>query len=113
MEAAEITSWTFVEETPIPKDAQELMVQGEHPYVAFKTFRDSAIFTNKRLIVRDAQGLTGKRWRCTHSRTAPSTCGPQKTQALWISTLKSSCGLVRAKSKLKLAAASMPVQLTG
>lgn len=61
MEAAEITSWTFVEETPIPKDAQELMVQGEQPYVAFKTFRDSAIFTNKRLIVRDAQGLTGKK----------------------------------------------------
>ncbi|MZQ86212.1 PH domain-containing protein [Paenibacillus sp. 5J-6] len=28
---------------------------------AYKTFRDSAIFTNKRLIVRDAQGFTGKK----------------------------------------------------
>lgn len=28
---------------------------------AYKTFRDSAIFTNKRLIIRDAQGLTGKK----------------------------------------------------
>ena len=27
----------------------------------FKTFRDSAVFTNKRLIVRDAQGLRGKK----------------------------------------------------
>lgn len=37
------------------------MVQGEQPWAAYKTFRDSAIFTNKRLIVRDAQGLTGKK----------------------------------------------------
>lgn len=29
--------------------------------LAYKTFRDSAIFTNKRLIVRDAQGITGKK----------------------------------------------------
>lgn len=28
---------------------------------AYKTIRDSAIFTTKRLIVRDAQGLTGKK----------------------------------------------------
>ena len=27
----------------------------------FKTFRDSAVFTNKRLIVRDAQGIRGKK----------------------------------------------------
>lgn len=27
----------------------------------YKTFRDSAIFTTKRLIVRDAQGLSGKK----------------------------------------------------
>lgn len=61
MEAAEITNWTFVEEAPIPNDAQALMAPGEQPIVAFKTFRDSAIFTNKRLIVRDAQGLRGKK----------------------------------------------------
>ncbi len=36
-------------------------MQGEQPWAAYKTFRDSAIFTNKRLIVRDAQGLTGKK----------------------------------------------------
>ena len=34
---------------------------GEKPVVAYKTFRDSAVFTTKRLIVRDAQGLTGKK----------------------------------------------------
>ncbi len=48
-------------EVPIPADVTELLVQGEQPFKAFKTFRDSAIFTNKRLIVRDSQGLTGKK----------------------------------------------------
>lgn len=28
---------------------------------AYRTFRDTAIFTNRRLVVRDAQGMTGKK----------------------------------------------------
>jgi len=36
-------------------------VEGEKAVAAYKTIRDSAIFTNKRLIVRDAHGLTGKK----------------------------------------------------
>lgn len=36
-------------------------MEGEVAVAAYKTFRDSAIFTNKRLIVRDAQGITGKK----------------------------------------------------
>lgn len=39
----------------------ELLVEGEQAVTAYKTFRDSAVFTTKRLIVRDAQGLTGKK----------------------------------------------------
>lgn len=61
METAAITAWTFVAECPIPDDVNPLLVEGEKPWAAYKTFRDSAIFTNKRLIVRDAQGLTGKK----------------------------------------------------
>ena len=61
METAAITAWTFMQEIPIPADVNELLVQGETPVAAFKTFRDSAVFTTKRLIVRDAQGLTGKK----------------------------------------------------
>lgn len=61
METSQITAWTFMQEIPIPPDVAELMVQGETPVAAFKTFRDSAIFTTRRLIVRDAQGLTGKK----------------------------------------------------
>ena len=61
MELATITAWTFLKEVPIPADVQPLMTNNEQPYAAFKTLRDSAIFTNKRLIVRDAQGITGKK----------------------------------------------------
>ncbi len=56
-----ILQWTFVSECPIPGDVEEVLVQGETAVAAYKTLRDSAIFTNKRLIVRDAQGLTGKK----------------------------------------------------
>ena len=38
-----------------------MLVEGEAAIAAYKTLRDSAIFTNKRLIIRDAQGLTGKK----------------------------------------------------
>jgi len=56
-----ILKWTFISECPIPDDVNDLLVEGEVAVAAYKTFRDSAIFTNKRLIVRDAQGLTGKK----------------------------------------------------
>lgn len=61
MEAAPIAQWTFVKEIEIPGDVANLLIEGEQAVAAYQTFRDSAIFTNKRLIVRDAQGLTGKK----------------------------------------------------
>jgi hypothetical protein len=61
MDAAAIATWTFVSEVPIPADVLPMLVDGETPIAAFKTFRDSAVFTTKRLIVRDAQGVTGKK----------------------------------------------------
>ncbi len=61
VEISAITEWTFVSEVPVPEDVLSMLVPGERPHAAFKTFRDSAIFTSKRLIVRDAQGLRGKK----------------------------------------------------
>lgn len=55
------SNWTFFEEIQIPEDVAGILAPGEQAYAAFKTFRDSAIFTSKRLIVRDAQGFTGKK----------------------------------------------------
>lgn len=53
--------WTFHSECPIPDDVSELLLPNEVAVCAYKTIRDSAIFTNKRLIVRDSQGITGKK----------------------------------------------------
>lgn len=51
----------MVAECPIPPDVQRLLVQGEQAVAAYRTFRDTAIFTNMRLIVRDAKGMSGKK----------------------------------------------------
>ena len=59
MEMRGMLEWTLVSECPVPQDVNSLLVKGEVAISAYKTFRDSAVFTNKRLIVRDAQGLTG------------------------------------------------------
>lgn len=61
METASILSWTLQQECPIPPDVQNLLVDGERAIAAYKTFRDTAIFTTLRLIVRDAQGIRGKK----------------------------------------------------
>ena len=61
METAPILSWTLMNEIPVPADVQGLLMEGEQAVASFRTFRDSATFTTKRLIVRDAQGLTGRK----------------------------------------------------
>ena len=59
MEIKGILEWTLISECSIPNDVSKLLTQGEQAIAAYKTLRDSAVFTNKRLIIRDAQGLTG------------------------------------------------------
>ena len=54
-------SWIFYQEIPVTYDVQELLINGEVAERAFRTVRDVAIFTNKRLIVKDVQGLTGSK----------------------------------------------------
>ncbi|MBF4571587.1 PH domain-containing protein [Herbiconiux sp. VKM Ac-1786] len=61
MDTAPLLTWTLQNEIPIPDDVSALLLQGEQAIAAFRTFRDSAVFTTKRLIVRDAQGITGKK----------------------------------------------------
>lgn len=53
--------WTFSSPCEVPDDVSDMLVSGEQAVCAYKTIRDVAIFTNKRLIVRDAQGITGKK----------------------------------------------------
>ncbi|MGL4485045.1 MAG: PH domain-containing protein [Anaerovoracaceae bacterium] len=60
-ELALLATWTFAFEVEVPSDVDELLVEGEVAKYAYKTVRDVAVFTNKRLIVKDAQGITGKK----------------------------------------------------
>ena len=54
-------AWTFMSKCNVPSDINNMLIEGETALHAYKTIRDVAIFTNKRLIVRDAQGITGKK----------------------------------------------------
>ena len=60
-ETASILGWTLQKEIPVPDDVAELLVDGEQAIASFRTFRDSATFTTKRLIVRDSQGMRGRK----------------------------------------------------
>lgn len=56
-----ILTWTFISKAEPTKDLIDMLVEGEKVMHCYKTIRDIAALTNKRLIVRDAQGLTGKK----------------------------------------------------
>lgn len=45
----------------VRKEVAGLLVKDESVVMAFKTIRDQLVFTNKRIISIDVQGLTGKR----------------------------------------------------
>lgn len=60
-ELATLAAWTFFQEVQVPADINDMLVSGEQPVAAYKTVRDVAVFTNKRLIVKDSQGVTGKK----------------------------------------------------
>lgn len=53
--------WTFFAECEVPEELTAMLMEDEVALVAYKTIRDAAVFTNKRLIVSDAQGLSGKK----------------------------------------------------
>jgi hypothetical protein len=46
---------------PIAAELAPILVDGERVHLSFKGMRDSVVFTNKRLIAINVQGLTGKK----------------------------------------------------
>lgn len=61
MEINKFKEWTFVREIEIPDFVKDVLIEGEEAKKAYTTIRDTALFTNKRLIVVDVQGITGKK----------------------------------------------------
>ena len=60
-EMAKFAEWTFFQEVQAPPEVTAMLIQNEQVYAAYKTIRDFAVFTSHRLIVRDSQGLSGKK----------------------------------------------------
>ncbi|QFT87792.1 hypothetical protein FIU87_03920 [Bacillus sp. THAF10] len=56
-----LMTWTFLQETEVTKEIKDILIEDEIPEVAYKTIRDVAVVTNKRIIIADKQGLTGKK----------------------------------------------------
>jgi len=52
---------TEVDGDSLEKEFSELLVSGENIKHAYKLFRDLIVFTEKRMIMVDKQGLTGKK----------------------------------------------------
>jgi hypothetical protein len=55
------TKYTFYTEVPIPEHLKNMLTEHEKPLFAVKTIRDAAVFTDKRILIADKQGLTGKK----------------------------------------------------
>ena len=45
----------------VRNDVSGLLIENESPVMAFQTIRDQLVFTNKRIISIDVQGITGRR----------------------------------------------------
>lgn len=52
-------TFTFIRKINEPKDVEKLLFAGERVQCCYATLRDYAVFTDKRLIIRDIQGITG------------------------------------------------------
>jgi len=50
-----------VNQETLVKDYQKLLIEGEQIELGFKLIRDTFIFTNKRLILVEKQGITGSK----------------------------------------------------
>ena len=53
-------SWTLFHETDPSEEIMDILIEGEEIKCAYKTVSDIAAVTNKRLIIAEKQGFTGK-----------------------------------------------------
>lgn len=61
---------SFMKLTPVSEDSYDrtiapLLIPGERVVAAFRTMRDGVVFTDKRIISLNYQGVTGKKVDCT------------------------------------------------
>ena len=52
-------TFAFIRKINTPNDVEKLLFAGERVQCCYATLRDYAVFTDKRVIIRDIQGITG------------------------------------------------------
>ncbi|MGE5391111.1 MAG: PH domain-containing protein [Deltaproteobacteria bacterium] len=55
------TKYCFYNEVPVPQHLLKMLTESETPLFAVKTIRDVGVFTDKRILIADKQGITGKK----------------------------------------------------
>lgn len=55
------TKYCFYSEVPMPEHLVKMLAENETPLFAVKTIRDVGVFTDKRILIADKQGITGKK----------------------------------------------------
>lgn len=53
--------FNFYAKIEVPNELKSFILDNEQVFFAVKTVRDAAIFTDKRILVADKQGITGKK----------------------------------------------------
>ena len=56
-----LMTWTFNSEVATPPEVLARLIPGETAWVSYKTIRDTATVTNKRIIIADKQGIMGNK----------------------------------------------------
>lgn len=54
-------TWTFISKAEPEDELKSVLTDGEVVLQCYKTVRDQAALTNKRIIIMDKQGITGKK----------------------------------------------------
>ena len=61
-----LLEWVFIAKCKIPEDIVDVLAPGEVAVASYRTLRvQQLLYRDKRIIIRDVQGLTGKRLNFT------------------------------------------------
>lgn len=56
-----VKSWTFITKAEPSPEMLSILISDEEILVCYQTVRDQAVLTNKRIIIFDRQGMSGKK----------------------------------------------------
>ena len=67
----------------VRNDVSGLLIDGEQIVAAFQTVRDQLVFTDRRIVAIDVQGLVGKKKTFTSLPYSKVSSSPSRRRASW------------------------------